>query len=128
MRFEYLERQKEFMQSQIQSLTDSIAKTSDSLQTANFTEQLKAVQGRADELQANVDSMYKNIWTFRNDGTFEAEEVGGSRSGIWSYDPIHQRLFTVIDDQTASVTVRFSADTMVLQLDSNNYMSFVPVN
>lgn len=125
MRFEYLERQKEFMQQQIASLTDSLAQTNDSARTAFLSEQLQLVRDRADQLKANEDSMYHNRWFFRADGTFEAKEGGGSRTGIWSYDPLHQRLFTVIDDQTASVAVRFRHDTLVLQLDSANYMSFV---
>ncbi|MCS6917516.1 MAG: hypothetical protein RMK52_05905 [Chitinophagales bacterium] len=127
MRFEYLDRQKDFMQRQIDLLTDSLARTADSVVTAQLSDQIQIIRDRADELKANEDSMYLNRWIFRADGTFEAQETGGSRTGIWSYDPLHQRLFTVIDEQTASVEVRFQKDTLKLQLDSVNYMSFVRV-
>ncbi len=77
---------------------------------------------------SNRDSaLKKNSWEFQNEGKFIATETDGPREGIWSYDDKLGMLFTVIDKQTSSVKVKFEKDTMILQLDSVNYMKFTPL-
>ncbi len=125
IQFEYLQQQEDFMNEQMQMLQDSLAVLTDSARATQYQEQLQFAQERLHELQASRDSLFKNRWIFHRDGTFEARETDGTKSGLWSYDPQHRMLFTVIDKQTSSVDVRFRKDTLMLQFDSLNYLSFV---
>ncbi len=125
IQFEYLQQQEDFMNEQMQMLQDSLAVLTDSARVIQYQEQLQFAQERVHELQASRDSLFKNRWIFHRDGTFEAHETNGIRTGLWSYDPQHRMLFTVIDKQTSNVDVRFHKDTLVLQFDSLNYLSFI---
>ena len=124
--FAQFNQQKEFTDRQITMLQDSLTATTDSAKLAQFNELLANAKMRNEKMQAEKDTMINNSrWEFSENGDFKASEMGGENKGIWSYDEEKSMLFTVIDQRTTSVNVRFKQDTMVLQFDSLNYISFV---
>jgi uncharacterized protein YjiK len=128
MHIEYYQQQQQYGEAQIKALQDSITKTTDTTKISQYKVQVNQIENQMQSFLANRDSaLKKNSWEFQNEGKFIANESEGARTGIWSYDPELGMLFTVIDKQTSSVKVKFDKDTMVLQLDSVNYMKFTPL-
>jgi len=124
--FYQFKQQQQFDQKQIAMMQDSISKNTDTAKIARFQKILKNTQMRADQMQAQQDTMIKKSrWDFKSNGDFEATEIGGPNKGIWSYDEEKGILFTVINHNAYSQNVKFNKDTMILQLDSLNYMGFV---
>jgi uncharacterized protein YjiK len=128
MKIQYYEQQATMGNAQIQMLQDSLAKTTDSTLVAQYNMQIGQIQNQLQSFKAQQDTaMKKSSWEFKKGGDFVANESEGPRNGIWSYDDTHKMLFTVIDKQASSVTVEFTGDTMILRLDSVNYMKFAPM-
>ncbi len=128
MHIEYYLQQQQYGESQVKMLQDSMSKTTDTAKTRTYQAQIKQIQDQMQAFTSNRDSaLKKNSWEFQNEGKFIATETDGPREGIWSYDDKLGMLFTVIDKQTSSVKVKFEKDTMILQLDSVNYMKFTPL-
>lgn len=128
MHIEYYQQQQQYGETQIKTLQDSVSKTTDSTKISQYKAQINQIESQMQSFLANRDSaLKKNSWEFQKEGKFIANESDGARTGIWSYDPELGMLFTVIDNQTSSVKVKFNSDTMVLQLDSVNYMKFTPL-
>lgn len=128
MHIEYYQQQQKYGEAQIKMLQDSLAKSTDTTVTSKLKGQIMQIQTQMAAFLANRDSaLKKNSWEFAKDGQFTANETDGPRKGIWSYDPDLGMLFTVIEKQTSSVKVKFIKDTMMLELDSVNYMKFTPI-
>jgi hypothetical protein len=107
-------------------MKDSLAHATDTAKFARFQKILDNTQQRADQMKSQQDTMMKKSrWEFLKNGDFNATEIGGNSKGIWSYDEEKGILFTVIDQRAYSQKVKFSKDTLILQLDSLNYMGFV---
>jgi len=124
--FQQFKQQMEFDKKQIAMLQDSIAGTTDTSKLNRFNQMLSMSQKRADQMKSQQDTMMaKSRWEFDKNGDFNATEIGGNSKGIWSYDEEKEMLFTVIDQRTYSQKVKFNSDTMILQLDSLNFMGFV---
>ena len=127
MHIQYYEQREKYGNAQVQMLQDSLAKTTDTAKVKTYTNQIKQIQDQIAAFKATQDSaIKKSTWEFKDKGEFVANESDGAKKGVWSYDPDLNMLFTVIDNQTSSVKVKFIQDTMQLQLDSVNYMKFVP--
>ena len=128
--FQQFTQQLEMSQKQVVMLQDSIAANSaDTAKVNHFQKLLAMTQGRADQMKAQQDTMMaKSRWEFLKNGDFNAIEAQGNSKGIWSYDEEKGMLFTVIDQRTYSQKVKFNKDTMILQLDSLNYMGFLKAN
>lgn len=128
MHIQYYIQQQEYGEKQMQSLKDSAARTTDTAKLKVYNEQIDQIGKQLSAFQSSRDSaMKKNTWEFQQDGNFIATENDGPRKGLWSYDDKLGMLFTVIENQTSSVKVKFNNDTMLLQLDSVNYMKFTPL-
>ncbi|MBK9730002.1 MAG: hypothetical protein IPO83_01730 [Chitinophagaceae bacterium] len=128
MHIQYYMQQQEYGEKQMQSLMDSAAKSTDTAKIKTFNSQIDQIKNQLQAFQASRDSaLKKNTWEFQEGGNFIATENDGPRKGLWSYDDKLGMLFTVIENQTSSVKVKFNKDTMVLQLDSVNYMKFTPL-
>lgn len=128
MHIQYYIQQQEYGEKQVQALTDSIAASKDSAKIMVYNAQISQIKKQLEAFQSNRDSaLKKNSWEFQKGGNFIATENDGPRNGNWSYDEDLGMLFTVIENQTSSVKVEFKKDTMILQLDSVNYMKFTPM-
>ena len=128
MKIQYYDQQAELGKAQIQMLKDSLAVTTDSAKVGFITSQISQIESQIQSFKAQQDSaMKKSSWEFKKGGEFIANEAEGAKNGVWSYDDDLNMLFTVIDKQASSVTVKFEKDTMILQLDSVNYMKFAPI-
>jgi uncharacterized protein YjiK len=124
--FQRTKQQKEFLDRQVAMFNDSIAATTDTAKINRFNEMIAMAKTQAQQMQEQQDTMKeKSRWEFKANGDFNATEMGGENSGIWSYDEGHSMLFTVINEQTASVDVKFKGDTLLLMFDSLNYLGFV---
>ena len=127
MHIQYYEQREKYGQDQIKMLQDSLGRTSDTATTKRIGAQITQIQDQINAFKATQDSaIAKSSWEFKDKGEFVANESDGPKNGVWSYDPDLNMLFTVIDNQTSSVKVKFEQDTMTLQLDSVNYMKFTP--
>lgn len=128
MHIEYYLQQQKYGEEQVKTLQDSLATVTDTAKIKMFNSQIMQIQNQLQAFQDSRDSaLKKNSWEFQPDGNFIATENDGPRKGLWSYDEKLGMLFTVIENQTSSVKVKFNKDTMVLQLDSVNYMKFTPI-
>jgi hypothetical protein len=128
MHIQYYQQQQENGESQMKMLQDSMSKTTDTAKVHTYQSQIQQIQDQMQAFTSNRDSALKNnSWEFQEEGKFIATEAEGPRDGLWSYDEKLGMLFTVIDKQTSSVKVKFTKDTMILQLDSVNYMKFTPI-
>lgn len=124
--FQQFQQQEQYDQQQIAMLEDSIKANTDSTKLARFQQLLDNTKRRAEQMKSQQDTMIaKSRWEFKDNGDFSATEMQGENKGIWSFDDEKGILFTIIDERTSSVHVNFKNDTMVLQLDSLNYMKFV---
>lgn len=124
--FQQFKQQAMYDEQQIAMLQDSIKANTDTAKLARFQRILENTQKRAGQMKQQQDTMIaKSRWEFMSNGDFKASEMQGEKKGIWSYDEEKGILFTIIDERTSSVHVKFKADTMVLELDSLNYMKFV---
>lgn len=124
--FQQFKQQEEYDQKQIAMLEDSIKANSDTAKVARFQRLLENTKRRSEQMKQQQDTMIaKSRWEFKSNGDFSANEMQGENKGIWSYDEEKGILFTIIDERTSSVHVKFKADTLVLELDSLNYMNFV---
>lgn len=127
MHIEYYMQQQEYGEKQMKTLQDSLPLLTDTAKIKMYSAQIEQIKSQLDAFRSSRDSaLKKNSWEFMEDGKFIATENDGPREGIWSYDEKLGMLFTVIENQTSSVKVKFNSDTMVLQLDSVNYMKFTP--
>ncbi|HUM45532.1 MAG TPA: hypothetical protein PLD84_01300 [Chitinophagales bacterium] len=128
MHIEYYLQQQQYGEKQMKTLQDSLGMVTDTAKIKMFNAQIAQIQNQLQAFQSSRDSaLKKNSWEFQADGNFIATENDGPRKGLWSYDDKLGMLFTVIENQTSSVKVKFNKDTMVLQLDSVNYMKFTPI-
>ena len=128
MHIEYYLQQQEYGEKQMKTLQDSLPLLTDTAKIKLYSAQIEQISSQLEAFRSSRDSaLKKNSWEFLEDGKFIATENDGPREGIWSYDDKLGMLFTVIENQTSSVKVKFSSDTMVLQLDSVNYMKFTPI-
>jgi len=124
--FQQFTQQLEMSQKQVAMLQDSIANNTDTAKVNHFQKLLAMTENRAEQMKAQQDTMMaKSRWEFLKNGDFNAVEAQGNSKGIWSYDEEKGMLFTVIEQRTYSQHVKFNKDTMILQLDSLNYMGFL---
>ncbi len=113
------------MQGEIKSLTDSLTMTTDTAAQKRIQENLASYKNYLADMQARKDSSLTNtFWNFKGDGTFQGQESGNKKySGYWEYHEKSKTITRYLPSDSVKVDVK--GDTLILNLDSINHITFV---
>ena len=109
----------------IKNLNDSLAITTDSAKLAKSKSELGYYQQNLDGMKSQMDSSLKNTyWTFESNGKLQGQEADRKNyAGYWNYNEKSGMLTRYLPAD--SVKVKVKGDTMLLNLDSVNHITFV---
>jgi hypothetical protein len=121
---QYAERIQQ-LEGLIKNLSDSLALTTDSVKLAKAQSELGYYQQNLDGMKAQMDSSLKNtFWTFEGNGKLQGQEADRKNyAGYWNYNEKSGMLTRYLPAD--SVKVKVKGDTMTLNLDSINHITFV---
>ncbi|MCY7408842.1 MAG: hypothetical protein LH473_01085 [Chitinophagales bacterium] len=121
---QYAERIEQ-MEGLIKSLNDSLAIITDTAKLAKTKQELVYYQQNLDGMKSNMDSSLKNtFWTFDGNGQLSGQEADRKNyTGYWNYNDKTKMLTRYLPADSVKVAVK--GDTMVLNLDSINHITFV---
>ncbi len=121
---QYAERIQQ-LEGLIKSLNDSLAITTDTAKLAKSKQELGYYQQNLEGMKANMDSSLKNtFWTFDGNGKLSGQEADRKNyAGYWNYNEKTKMLTRYLPADSVKVAVK--GDTMVLNLDSINHITFV---
>ncbi len=113
------------LQGQVKTQTDSLAGVTDTASQQRMKKNIEMYQHYLDDMQSRKDSSLKNTyWNFKNDGKFEGQETADKKyQGYWSYNEKTKTITRYLPSDSVKVDVK--GDTLILNLDSVNHITFV---
>ena len=113
------------LEGMIKSANDSIAATTDTAKLAKAKAELGYYETNLSGMKANMDSSLKNTyWSFDANGKLQGQEADRKNyTGYWNYNEKSGMLTRYLPAD--SVKVKVKGDTMILNLDSINHITFI---
>jgi hypothetical protein len=113
------------LKGEVQSLTDSLSGVKDSASMNRIQSNLDMYNHYLSDMQARKDSGLKNTyWNFKSDGKFSGQESADKKyNGYWEYNEKSKTITRYLPSDSVKVEVK--GDTLILNLDSLNHITFV---
>lgn len=117
--------QLEQLQGQLKIQTDSLGYVTDTASQRRIMGNRDMYQHYHDDMQSRKDSSLKNTyWNFMSDGKFEGQESFDKKyQGYWSYNEKTKTVTRYLPSDSVKVDVK--GDTLILNLDSVNQITFL---